>query len=249
VLLRGKLLNAVAELGSAGVIAGDAFKKMITGDEFAARDVFKATFTYRPQAQHIFACNAMPAFQGGIDPGVLRRLLILQFNRTIPVEERDGKVDRLPLEHADEFLAWLVDGAARYIRQGGFTVPESSRQALEEWSRQADPVLGWIAERVAPLHATDAKCSSADAYGDFQLYCIAELAMRDRNIPQLQTFVKRCTAAFKAKGEIRLGHSGSFRGFFGMQLRPKMTDAMQALDNDAEQVRRIRALNGRNWRD
>ena len=125
VLLRGKLLNAVAELGPAGVIASEAFKKAITGDEFAARDLYKSSFTFRPRAQHIFATNAMPAFQGGIDPGVLRRLLILEFNRVIPSEERDGKLERLPIEHADEFLAWLVDGASRYIRQGGFTVPES----------------------------------------------------------------------------------------------------------------------------
>jgi hypothetical protein len=78
VLLRGKLLNAVAELGTAGVIASDAFKKMITGDEFAARGLYRDTFTYRPRAQHIFVCNAMPTFQGGIDRGVLRQLLILQ---------------------------------------------------------------------------------------------------------------------------------------------------------------------------
>jgi phage/plasmid-associated DNA primase len=228
VLLRGKLLNAVAELGTAGVIAGDAFKKMITGDEFAARDVFKATFTYKPRAQHIFACNAMPAFQGGIDRGVLRRLALLQFNRSIPKEERDGMVERLPHEHADDFLAWIVDGASRYIRQGHtFTVPSSSATALDEWSRRADPVLDWIAERISPLHATDDKCTTADAHTDFELYCRAELRMRERDIPRLRTFVDRSNAVFKTGGQIRHGHSGNFRGFFGLRLR-ELTEAMQA---------------------
>jgi putative DNA primase/helicase len=244
VLLRGKLLNAVAELGTAGVIAGDAFKKMITGDEFAARGVYKDTFTYSPRAQHIFACNAMPAFQGGIDPGVLRRLLILQFNRTIPEKERNGAVERLPIEHADDFLAWIVDGASRYIRQGGFTVPESSRAALEEWSRQADPALGWIADRVSPVHATDDKCTTAEAHADFELYCRAELRMRDRDIPRLRTFVDRCKAAFKGKGEIRHGHSGNFRGFFGMRLR-EPTEAMQEMASDVEWSRQLQATNRR----
>jgi P4 family phage/plasmid primase-like protien len=227
VLLRGKLLNAVAELGTAGVIAGDAFKKMITGDEFAARGLYKDTITYRPRAQHVFACNAMPPFQGGIDPGVLRRLFILKFNRTIPEKERDGTIDRLPNEHADEFLAWIVDGASRYVRQGGFTVPESSRAELEEWSRRADPVLGWIADRISPVHATDDKCTSAEAHSDFELYCRAELRMRDRDIPRLKAFVDRCNAAFKGKGEIRHGHSGNFRGFFGMRLRD-LSEPMKA---------------------
>jgi putative DNA primase/helicase len=237
VLLRGKLLNAVAELGTAGVIAGDAFKKMITGDEFAARGLYKDTFTYRPRAQHIFACNSMPAFQGGVDRGVLRRLLILQFNRVIPREERDGKVDRLPIEHADDFLAWIVDGASRYIQQGGFTVPTSSEAALKDWAEHADPVLGWIAERVAPVCPVDAKCSSAAAYTDFELYCQAELRMRDRDIPRLRTFVDRCKAALKATSNIRHGHSGSFRGFTGMWLR-EQTGMIKTLSDTGEDCRR-----------
>src|SRR5215472_14415584 len=32
----------------------------------------------------------------------------------------------LPIEHADEFLAWIVDGASCYIRQGGFKIIEST---------------------------------------------------------------------------------------------------------------------------
>jgi hypothetical protein len=227
VLLRGKLLNAVAELGTAGVIAGDAFKKMITGDEFVARGLYKDTFTYRPRAQHIFACNSMPAFQGGIDRGVLRRL-ILQFNRVIPKEERDGKVDRLPSDHADDFLAWIVDGSSRYVRQGGFTVPTSSEAALKYWAQQADPVFGWIADRVSPACAVDDKCSSAVAYDDFECYCQAELRMRDRDIPRLRIFVDRCKAALKTTSNIRHVHSGNFRGFNGMRLREpaRLMDAL-----------------------
>jgi hypothetical protein len=186
----------------------------------------------------------MPAFQGGIDPGVLRRLLILQFNRTIPEKERNGAVERLPIEYADDFLAWIVDGASRYIRQGGFTVPESSRAALEEWSRQADPALGWIADRISPVHATDDKCTTAEAHADFELYCRAEFRMRDRDIPRVRTFVDRCKAAFKGKGEIRHGHSGNFRGFFGMRLR-EPTEAMQEMANDGEWSRQLRPMNRR----
>jgi phage/plasmid-associated DNA primase len=106
-------------------------------------------------------------------------------------------------------------------------VPESSKAALEEWSRQADPVLGWIADRISPIHATDDKCTSAEAYDDFELYCRAELRMKDRDRPQMRTFVTRCNAVFKAKGAIRHGHSGGFRGFFGMRLQPH-SDAMAA---------------------
>jgi len=59
--------------------------------------------------------------------------------------------------------------------------------------------------------------------------------MRDRDIPRLRTFVDRCKAAFKAKGEIRHGHSGNFRGFFGMRLR-ELTEAMR--NDPMEEARR-----------
>jgi hypothetical protein len=98
-------------------------------------------------------------------------------------------------------------------------VPTSSEAALKDWAQQADPVLGWIADRVSPACAVDDKCSSAAAYDDFERYCQAELRMRDRDIPRLRTFVDRCKAALKATGNIRHGHSGNFRGFHGMRLR------------------------------
>jgi putative DNA primase/helicase len=212
---------------------------MITCDEFTARGLYKDPITYRPRAQHIFACNSMPAFQGGIDRGVLRRLLILQFNRVIPKEEQDGKVDRLPAEHADDFLAWIVDGASRYIRQGGFTVPTSSEAALKDWAQSADPVLSWIADRVSPASAVDDKCTSATAYTDFECYCQTELRMRDRDIPRLRTFVDRCKAALKATSNIRHGHSGSFRGFTGMRLR-EPTRLMKGESEAPPQPRHLR---------
>jgi P4 family phage/plasmid primase-like protien len=238
VLVRGRYLNAVAELGSAGAIASDAFKKMITGDEFSARDVYHSAFIFRPCAQHVFACNAMPPFQGGIDPGVLRRLLIVEFNRIIPAEERDGKVERLPAENADEFLAWIVDGASRYLRQGGFTLPTSSEAALNDWARQADPVLGWINDRVSPVAAMNDQTSSADAYDDFVAYCLIELRMRERDIPALRTFVNRCKAAFKAKGRVRHRHSGDFRGFFGMRLRDRSAEMARTI-GERRDIRRF----------
>jgi hypothetical protein len=37
--------------------------------------------------------------------------------------------------------------------------------------------------------------TSAEAYDDFELYCRAELRMRDRDIPRLRTFIDRCKAA------------------------------------------------------
>jgi phage/plasmid-associated DNA primase len=75
----------------------------------------------------------MPAFPGGIGHEIRRRVLILTFNHTIMKEERDETVERLAETHPNEFLAAIVEGASRYIRQGDFTLPASSAEAMTEW--------------------------------------------------------------------------------------------------------------------
>lgn len=129
--LRGKSLNMSAEAGDA--IGSEEFKKIITGDEISYKNLYKDASSFKPRAQHIFATNRMPAFPGGIGHEIRRRVLILTFNHTIMKEERDETVERLAETHPNEFLAAIVEGASRYIRQGDFTLPASSAEAMTEW--------------------------------------------------------------------------------------------------------------------
>ena len=66
-------------------------------------------------AQNLFAANQLPSFKGGVDRGVQRRLLLITFTRTIPLEERVediGKRIAAPME-PDLLLAWAVEGRLR----------------------------------------------------------------------------------------------------------------------------------------
>ena len=82
VQLAGKLLNACDELASAQSIVSDNFKLVVTGDPVSARDVYKSVLHFRCMAQHVFASNHLPSFQGGMDRGVRRRIRVITFNRT-----------------------------------------------------------------------------------------------------------------------------------------------------------------------
>ena len=73
-----------------------------------------------------------------MDRGVQRRLLVITFNRVIPLDERiEGIGRRIADEETDLLLAWVVEGASRLIRQRNFTVPPSSKQALVDWMLSA----------------------------------------------------------------------------------------------------------------
>jgi P4 family phage/plasmid primase-like protien len=226
VKLVGKLLNTSDELGTAGAIASDGFKAMITGEPMSARTVYLPVVDFRPQAQHVFACNQLPTFHGGMDKGVLRRLLLLVFNRTIPESERIPHIgQRVVEEELDLVLAWAVQGAARLLARGHFPELASSREAIAEWAQSADPVLGWFEDRVAvglsvvgepPSHAR-----SRDAYADFKSWTGTE-GYSEHGLPNINNFVQRVIAVGAGKG-ITHRHSGNFRGFIGMLLKSRMT--------------------------
>jgi P4 family phage/plasmid primase-like protien len=215
--LIGKLLNASDELSSAQAIASDTFKAIVTGEPVQGRDVYKSRIEFRPVAQHLFATNTLPVFSGGMDRGVQRRLLVIAFTRLIPYEERiEGIGRRIGEEEADLLLAWAVAGASRLVRQRGFTIPPSSKIAMNEWLFGADPVLAWLSEQIdiQPVLDTNARIRTSHAYEMFRNWATAE-GFSDRTLPSINAFVQRLQA--NAKGiEYRRTREGRF--FYGMTI-------------------------------
>ena len=185
VRLLGKHLNAADGSSSASAIASDAFKAIVTGEPVAARDVYAPAITIRPEALHLFATNDLPAFRGGIDRGVQRRLLILQFNRTIPLAERvEGIGRRIGEQEGDLLLRFAVEGAKRLLRQRRFTEPPSSTQALRDWLTSADPIHAWL--EFIGLDP-DARTRTRDAYQHFRDWATVE-GYRAEMLPAVNTF-------------------------------------------------------------
>jgi putative DNA primase/helicase len=192
--LRSKLLNAADELSGSKAIASDTFKAVITGEPVSGRDVYRSAITFRPLAQHVFATNTLPTFAGGMDRGVQRRLLVVTFNRVIPVQERIESIGlRVGAEEPDLLLAWAVAGAARLIRQKGFTVPDSSALALRDWLFGADPVLAWTEARVRECDPARGGYKSGHAHDMFKQWALAN-GFRDSTIPAVNGFVQRLQA-------------------------------------------------------
>jgi P4 family phage/plasmid primase-like protien len=220
--LIGKLLNASDELSSSAAIASEIFKTIVTGEPVDGRDVYKSRIEFRSIAQHIFATNNLPPFQGGMDRGVQRRLLVITFNRIIPVEERVEAIGRrIASEEADLLLAWAVEGASRLIKQRNFTIPPSSKAALIEWILGADPVLAWLDECVeAKPHYDGYPCmTSRVAHNHFLEWATAEGFKKDK-LPGVNGFVQRVQA--NAQG---IDHKRTSKGrvFLGLTLKPTST--------------------------
>ena len=234
VKLAGKLLNAPDELGG-GAVTSEEFKKAVTGNEIVARDVYKSSVEFKPVAQHVCATNVLPPFKGGMDRGVRRRLMVLTFNRVIPMSERVENIGmRVGEEEADLLLAWAIEGAKDVLRQGAFTEPASSKESLNDWIVGADPVIAWLEEAdeidYGNANPEGLKVRTKEVYAEFRCWALEEGIERSR-IPAAGSFTQRVVAA--GKRNVRYSREAEGRFFIG--LAPKKSRRLQ---DDAVMTRR-----------
>jgi hypothetical protein len=189
-----------AELTTADVIQSDTFKSAITGEPIPGKILYKDMVDFRPVAQHVIATNKLPPFAGGIDKGIRRRLLVLVFNRVIPEHEMIvGIADLILRDEYDLLLAWAIEGASRSTRNGKFTLPKSSIEALEKWTRDTDPVRAWIEARVRPSTNAkrDAGYTRTVLFQMFETWAVENGHRKDR-LPKCPEFIDRVAEDFPA---------------------------------------------------
>jgi phage/plasmid-associated DNA primase len=167
-------------------------------------------------ALHFYTCNELPLFSGGIDAGVLRRLSLVQFSRTIPAEERiEDLGKRIAAEEADLLLVFAAEGLRRVLQQRGYTQPPSSARVMTEYLEEADPVRGWCAQRLLIDSTHNWRLSSAEAYADFTAWC-RDQGIKESYIVGNRSFGKRL---LRTDPRIqRLRSNGSH--YAGVKLKP-----------------------------
>ena len=98
-------------------------------------------------------------------------------------------------DEPDLLLAWAVGGAARLIKQRNFTVPSSSKSALDQWLYGSDPVLAWVRARITPRQSDPIAGSvpgykTGYAHGLFKRWAL-NAGFRESMIPAVNGFAQR----------------------------------------------------------
>lgn len=189
--LAGKAANVADEL-SAAAIAGEAFKAAVTGDPLEGRDLYRSAVTFVPRALHCFTTNTLPRFNGGLDRGLQRRLVVLKFNRSIPEGEIIPDIaERIQRDELNLLLAFAISGAQRLRRNRAYTIPASSKEALKSWL-MLDPVHEWFDARVIVTGREPPQGwpGTGKLYADFKSWARDE-GHADRFLPPVNTFSQR----------------------------------------------------------
>ena len=147
-------------------------KNLTGGDRLKARHLYEGYFEFEPTHKLQIFTNYEPRIVG-LDRGLWRRLFLLKYEvkygRDYEVAEgiaQEVQDDDLSVKLAAEapgILAWLVEGAQEWYRDG-LNPPASVRQATEDFRARQDHVGQFLSERtVKDPHGSVAASSGTES--------------------------------------------------------------------------------------
>lgn len=140
--IANKLLNYSSELG--GRCNGDVMKKLISGEGIEAKRLYQDVFTMEDYTcKFMFNTNSLPR-GSEIDGALARRLNIIKFDKTIPIEKRDPHLaEKLKVELPGIFNR-VIEGLMRLLKNKKFTQSELIDKANQEFREITDTVLNFV---------------------------------------------------------------------------------------------------------
>lgn len=142
--MRGARMIVAIETGD-GRRLDEALVKMVTGGEsIRTRFLYQEEFQFKPQFKLWLATNHLPRIHG-TDYAIWRRVRLVPFTEQIPEAEQDRTLEDRLMHEAPGILAWAMDGAMEYLRDG-LNPPSTVIQATSEYRENEDVLGGFIRE-------------------------------------------------------------------------------------------------------
>ncbi len=157
-------LNVVADVHGNAIPDSASVKPMISGDRMAARHLYQEVFYFVPRAAQAFGVNTMLSSKDTTD-GFFRRWAVIRFNNRFERNAGSLTGPRERVRQADRTVAqiqeairperaaivrWALDGAARLIARGAYTLPASHEVEVKEWRADNDPFQEWAVASIGP---------------------------------------------------------------------------------------------------
>lgn len=140
--LQDVLLNYSSEIN--GRMDTSIFKMLSSGEPVSARRIYGRPFIMCDYARLAFNCNELPSDIEYTD-AFFRRFIIIPFNETIPVEERDPDLSRkITGSELSGVFNWILGGLDRLMRQGRFSDSELVKEQEERFRMDCDSVYSFI---------------------------------------------------------------------------------------------------------
>jgi putative DNA primase/helicase len=168
--LRGLRMVSIYESGRSLRLDSALLKTISGSDPIAARDLYRAEFTFQPQLALWIATNSRPRLPED-DDAVWQRIRELPFLVHIPEAERDPEVRRRlsdPNDCGPAVLAWVVTGFEMY-RRDGLRPPEIVRNATTSYRAEMDRLAPFLA--ACCVLSDNAWIKTSELRGAYETWC------------------------------------------------------------------------------
>ncbi len=168
---KGKRLIIAAELEEGMRLNTSTIKQLCSTDRIHAEKKYKDPFTFTPTHTLVLYTNHLPRV-GAIDEGTWRRLIVLPFNATIEgSDDIKNYADYLVKNAGKYILSWIIEGAAKVIRQGyHIDCPPAVKAAISEY-RQDNDWLGHFFDECCEL-GSEFDEKSGKIYDEYRAFCL-----------------------------------------------------------------------------
>ena len=185
--MAGKRLNLVGELPNNKHIPAEKFKQVTGRDMVSGRFPYGQPFFFTVTAAHLFNSNHFISTRDNTS-GFWRRWICLAFDNPVPDDEVEHDLDdRIIRTELPAILHWALEGAARVIRQHGFSESERNHELLRRWRINADSVSSYLNDETAVAAVSGHREMRRAIYEHFTVWC----SHNERKAMSNQTFYQR----------------------------------------------------------
>lgn len=172
-MLYGKRLAGSSDMGYVSINELRIFKQITGGDSIFLEFKNDSAFNYTYRGLLWFCTNELPKFGGDRGEWVYDRIMTLRCSHVIPPEEQDKfLLDKMYAEREAVVYWALLSFRQAYQRGCRFTIPEESRELLEEYKKLNSPVIQFYEECCTdrPTGKPD-KCTAKKLHDVFKAWC------------------------------------------------------------------------------
>ncbi len=121
-------------------------KNISGGDPVTARYLFKEFGTFIPHCKIWFFVNHKPVVKDD-SHGFWRRVRLIPFTHTVEKAKQNKKLASKLQTEAEGILAWLIEGALLWQKEGLTPIPKAVEDATAEYQRDSDTLADFIYEK------------------------------------------------------------------------------------------------------
>ena len=124
------------ETEQSNVLAEAKVKQLTGGDQVKARRMREDFWEFNPTHKLWIATNYLPRIRG-TEEAIWRRMKVIPFDVTIPIERRDGKLPDKLAKEINGILQWAVDGYVDW-NDNGLDTPQVVQDAVQAYRADQD---------------------------------------------------------------------------------------------------------------